>query len=124
MTLPLTPSMLSPGVKFLISCIPGLLVQLLCIAVVYYEASRRLGVGLDLPIYLKVSGTIVLLVLFAFIRNIWGEIQKNRDAKSRGAIRAPVTRGYWPGNADLLRFSIETEKSGYLGMHLRELSCS
>ncbi|KAL5494824.1 hypothetical protein ACEPAI_286 [Sanghuangporus weigelae] len=116
--------MLSPGVKFLLSCVPSLSAQLLCIWTLYYGASNHFGYETALPLYLKVVVSLALLVVFAYSRGVWSELQKTRDAKARGAIRVPTVRGSWPGNVDTLRFAFETEKSGHLAddvlVHVRD----
>ncbi|KAL5533818.1 hypothetical protein ACEPAG_278 [Sanghuangporus baumii] len=105
--------MLSPGVKFLLSCILSLSAQLLCIWALCYGMSKHFGYEITLPSYLKVVVPLVLRVVFGYARGIWCEIQKARDAKARGAIRVPTVRGSWPGNVDTLRFISEAVKSGH-----------
>ncbi|KAL5494825.1 hypothetical protein ACEPAI_287 [Sanghuangporus weigelae] len=106
--------MLSPGVKFLLSCIPSLSAQMLCIWALCYGTSKHFGYEAALPLYLKVVVSLVLRVVFGYGRGVWSEIQRVRDVKARGAIRVPTVRGSWPGNVDTLRFTLETEKSGHL----------
>lgn len=78
-------------------------------------------VGLDLPLWILITGTLLCFPARATIRIVANQIFKRREAARLGVRIVPVAQGKWIGNFDVLRTMNEKFEFGYPGDGLDEL---
>jgi hypothetical protein len=103
----------TPGVSFLVHRFPVLLIA---VFVVFALEQVCAYFSVTIPTWFLVFASISSLPLYAAGQILLIFATERRDAVALGACSAPVVRGRWPGNIDVLRTMIHNFHHGYPGM--------
>ncbi|TDL23414.1 cytochrome P450 monooxygenase CYP63 [Rickenella mellea] len=64
--------------------------------------------------YATIPASLLAIILWGTLRNIYYDIQQSRNAKRYGAKTIPRIKGKWPGNIDVLLRMMKAFKSAYV----------
>jgi hypothetical protein len=98
--------------RFLGRCLPILLIPVSLVIILQRIVAQT---SVVIPVWVYVIVVTLGIPGYAAVRIVLGKSSENRGAVALDARLAPVVRGKWPGNLDVLNRMVQNFKHGYLG---------
>lgn len=103
----------TPGVRFILSRAPRLLV--LCLGGYFVKYALKHHFDISISSGFLVLGGIVALPFVVALKLWWKDVVNEREATRMGAVLPKTWEGKWPGNVDNLFLVLSKFRDGYPG---------